>query len=58
MDAEKWLKPENLKKVTNWAKQENLSIAQIAKKMKISARNAAGRTVRGTVGFHFYAVFC
>lgn len=38
MDAEKWLKPENLKKVTNWAKKENLSIAQIAKKMRISAR--------------------
>ena len=38
MEAEKWLKPENLKKVTNWAKKENLSIAQIAKKMRISAR--------------------
>ena len=38
MEAEKWLRPENLKKVTNWAKKENLSIAQIAKKMRISAR--------------------
>ena len=32
------LDEENLKKVTNWAKKENLSIAQIAKKMRISAR--------------------
>lgn len=38
MKSEKWLKPENLKKVTKMAGEEKLSIAQIAGKMKISAR--------------------
>ena len=38
MKVEKWLEPENLEKVKRMASNEKLSIAQIAKKMKISAR--------------------
>lgn len=38
MKADKWLSPENLEKVTKWASDMKLSIAQIAKKMKISPR--------------------